>query len=45
VIMAKKTDNNGNTNFIFTTLELNKLNGLNNMNTLFQKIFIDEFGL
>ncbi len=45
IIMAKKNGSNGNTNFIFTTLELNKLNGLNNMSSLFQKIFIDEFGL
>lgn len=45
IVMAKKNGNNGTPNFIFTTLELNKLNGLGNMSALFQKIFVDEFGL
>lgn len=45
VIMAKKSGNSGTTNFIFTTLELSKLNGSGNINVLFQKIFIDDFGL
>jgi hypothetical protein len=45
IVMAKKNNNNGTPNFIFTTLELNKLNGLMNMNVLFQKIFVNEFGL
>ncbi|MEI7669389.1 MAG: hypothetical protein WCJ33_04840 [Pseudomonadota bacterium] len=44
-IISKKNGSNGTPNFIFSTLELQKLNGLNNMNSLFQKIFINEFGL
>jgi hypothetical protein len=35
----------GQTNFIFSTLELENLNGNNNIDSLFQKILIDEFGL
>lgn len=43
-VMAKKTDIAGNTNFIISTLELNKLDGLGNMDALFQKVLVDEFG-
>jgi sulfur relay (sulfurtransferase) DsrF/TusC family protein len=35
----------GQTNFIFSTLELENLNGNNNIDSLFRKILIDEFGL
>jgi predicted transcriptional regulator len=38
-------NNGGQTNFIFSTLELENLNGNNNIDSLFQKILIDEFGL
>ena len=43
-VMAKKTDIAGNTNFVIATLELNKLDGLTNMDELFQKVLTDEFG-
>lgn len=44
-IMAKKENASGETNFIISTVELDKLNGNTNMDALFQKILIDEFGL
>ncbi len=43
-VMAKKTDISGNTNFVIATLELNKLDGLTNMDLLFEKVLTDEFG-
>lgn len=43
-VMAKKTDISGNTNFVIATLELNKLDGLLNMDLLFEKVLNDEFG-
>ena len=45
MVIAKKSDFTGNTNFVISTLELNKLDGLLNMQDLFQKILMDEFGL
>lgn len=44
-VIAKKFDITGNTNFVISTLELNKLDGLLNMDAFFQKVLIDEFGL
>ncbi len=44
-IMAKKENASGETNFIISTVELDKLNGNVNMDALFQKILVDEFGL
>ena len=43
-VIAKKSDFAGNTNFVISTIELNKLDGLLNMDALFQKIIVDEFG-
>ncbi len=43
-VMAKKYDIAGNTNFVISTLELHKLDGLMNMDNLFQTILTDEFG-
>ena len=45
IVIAKKSDFAGNTNFVISTLELNKLDGLLNVQDLFQKILVDEFGL
>lgn len=42
-VLAKKNDGAGNTNFVISTLELNKLDGLGNIDELFQKVLIDEF--
>lgn len=44
-VIAKKSDFAGNTNFVISTLELNKLDGLLNIQDFFQKILVDEFGL
>ena len=44
-VMAKKTNGTGQTNFVISTLELDQLDGNGNVNSLFQKILIDEFGL
>ena len=43
-VMAKKYDLSGNTNFVISTLELHKLDGLMNMDNLFHSILSDEFG-
>lgn len=43
-VMAKKYDLTGNTNFVISTLELHKLDGLLNMDDFFQTILSDEFG-
>ncbi|HNI52923.1 MAG TPA: hypothetical protein PK511_00255 [Chitinophagales bacterium] len=43
-VMASKTDGAGQTNFVISTLELNKLDGLLNMDSFFEKVMIDEFG-
>lgn len=43
-VIAKKVFN-GNTQFIISSLELHNLNGNNNIDSLFTKIFIDELGL
>lgn len=44
-IVLSRRKVNGKTNFVMSTLELNILNGNNNIDSLFQKILIDEFGL
>ena len=44
-VMVKKDNGSGQTNFVLSTLELQKLNGLGNMEALFDQIFHDEFGL
>ncbi|MBC8045686.1 MAG: hypothetical protein H7Y00_02735 [Fimbriimonadaceae bacterium] len=44
-VIAKKINTGGETNFVISTLEIQKLDGLLNMNDFFQKILIDEFGL
>lgn len=36
---------NSVTDFVFSTLELERLDGNNNIDSLFQKVLIDEFGL
>lgn len=43
-VIASKTDGAGNTNFVISTLELNKLDGLLNMDDFFEKVMIDAFG-
>ncbi len=44
-VMASKTNGSGQVNFIFSSLELQKLDGLSNATALFQKIFIQELGM
>lgn len=44
-IMASKTNNGGEINFIISTLELQKLDGLGNIHDLFEQILINEFSL
>ncbi|MFN0274705.1 MAG: hypothetical protein ACKVPJ_03080 [Chitinophagales bacterium] len=44
-VIAKKNSLGGTTNFVISTLELQKLDGFGNMADFFQKILIDEFGL
>lgn len=44
-VMAMKKNGSGETNFIISTLELQKLNGLSNIEDLFHQILITEFGL
>ena len=44
-VMAMKKNGSGETNFIISTLELQKLNGLSNIQDLFHQILITEFGL
>jgi len=43
VIMARKKDGAGNPNFIFSTLEIQRLDGLGKLNNFFQKVIEDEF--
>lgn len=43
-VIASKTDGAGNTNFVISTLELNKLDGLITMDAFFEKVLMDEFG-
>lgn len=43
IVIASKSSA-GSTNFVLSTLEMQKLNGLLNISDLFQKIFIDDFG-
>ncbi len=44
-VMASKTNQSGQINFIFSSLELQKLNGLSNAAQLFQKLFVTELGM
>lgn len=44
-VIASKADGAGNTNFVISTLELNKLDGLLTMDAFFEKVLMDEFGL
>ena len=44
-VMASKTNQSGQVNFIFSSIELQKLNGLSNATQLFQRLFVQEFGL
>jgi hypothetical protein len=43
--MGLKTNPATGSKFVISTLELNQLNGNNNIQTLFQKILKQEFGL
>lgn len=43
-VIASKADATGQTNFVISTLELNKLDGLMNMDTFFEKVMLDAFG-
>jgi hypothetical protein len=45
VVMGRKRDAMGNTNFIISTLEVHKLDGMATLDALFEKIIVDEFGL
>ena len=44
-VLGKKSNGSGATNFIISTLELQKLDGLGNINDLFKQIMLTEFGL
>lgn len=44
-VMASKTDGTGQINFVISTLELNKLDGLITMDEFFEKVMLDAFGL
>lgn len=44
-VIARKANASGATNFVISTLELQKLNGLNNMGDFFHQVLINEFGL
>lgn len=44
-VMASKTSGSGQLNFIFSSLELQKLDGLSNASVLFQKLFVTELGM
>jgi hypothetical protein len=44
-VMALKTNPATGSKFIISTLEMNQLNGNSNIQTIFQKILIQEFGL
>jgi hypothetical protein len=44
VIMASKRDALGNTNFLLSTLELQRMDGLGTINEFFEKVIQDEFG-
>jgi hypothetical protein len=44
-IMAKKEGTGGETNFIISTIEINRLDGMLNIGELFNKILFDEFNL
>lgn len=43
-VIASKADAFGQTNFVISTLELNKLDGLMNMDAFFEKVMLDAFG-
>lgn len=44
VVMALKRDDSGNPNFVLSTLELQRLDGLGTINNFFDKVIVDEFG-
>lgn len=44
VIMARKNDAAGNPNFLLSTLEIHRLDGLGTLNTFFQKVIEEDFG-
>jgi len=44
VIMARKNDAAGNPNFLLSTLEIHRLDGLGNLNVFFQKVIEEDFG-
>ena len=44
-VIAKKTNGSGQTNFVLSTLELQKLDGNANISLFFNKILHTEFGL
>ncbi|TVR82344.1 MAG: hypothetical protein EA412_01625 [Chitinophagaceae bacterium] len=44
-IIGKRTNSQGKTNFIISTIELHRLNGNNNAVDLFEKLLLDEFEL
>ena len=44
-VIASKSNQSGQVNFIFSSLELQKLDGLSNATQLFQQLFVQEFGL
>ncbi len=44
VIMARKDDASGNPNFILSTLEVQRLDGLGTLDAFFGKVIQDEFG-
>jgi hypothetical protein len=44
VIMALKEDASGTPNFVLSTLELQRLDGLSTIDAFFDKVIVDEFG-
>lgn len=44
VIMARKYDASGNPNFLLSTLEIHRLDGIGTLNAFFQKVLVEDFG-
>jgi hypothetical protein len=44
VIMARKNDASGNPNFLISTLEIHRLDGLGTLSSFFQKVIEEDFG-
>jgi len=44
VVCAKRTDINNQTNFIFTSMPLERMNGNNNIDSFFRKVLVMEMG-